>query len=100
MLRFDEILCTFLVMSFAHCKEYMTCLISFSKFSYVLPILTCPRAVVNLRSICFGVNIFRCVVRSKRKFESNFASFPFGITLPLKTLRHFCLPLKSLLAFA
>ena len=36
----------------------MICLISFSKFCYVLPPFTCARAIDNLCSICLGVNIF------------------------------------------
>ena len=35
----------------------MICLVSFSKFSDVLPIFTCARAMDNLSSICLGVNI-------------------------------------------
>ena len=37
----------------------MICLISFSKFSDVLPAFTCANALGNLRSICLGVKIFR-----------------------------------------
>ena len=48
----------FLVTSFSLEKEYIICLISFSKFSDVLHTLTCARAIVNLRIICLGVNIF------------------------------------------
>ena len=36
----------------------MICLISFSKFSDMLPAFTCPRAIGNLSSICLGVNFF------------------------------------------
>ena len=46
----------FLVIS--RCKEYRIFLISFSKFSYVLPDFTCARAIGILRSICLGLNIF------------------------------------------
>ena len=35
----------------------MICLISFSKFSDVLPAFTCVRAIGNLSSICLRVNI-------------------------------------------
>ena len=42
------LLYTFLVISFARYKEYMICLISFSKFSDVLPGFTCARAIGNL----------------------------------------------------
>ena len=33
------------------------CLISFNKFSELLPAFTCARAIGNVWSICFGVNI-------------------------------------------
>ena len=39
---------TFLVISFDRYKEYMICLISFSKFSDVLPVFTRARAIGNL----------------------------------------------------
>ena len=52
------LLYTFLVVSFAHDKEYMICLISFSKFSDVLPTFTCTSTIGNLSNICLGVNIF------------------------------------------
>ena len=48
---------TFSVISFPRYQEYMTCLISFSQFSYVLPAFTCARAIGNLSSICLGVDI-------------------------------------------
>ena len=37
----------------------MICLVSCSKFSDVLPALTCARAIGNLSSICLGANILR-----------------------------------------
>ena len=46
-----------MVISIAGYKEYMICLISFSKFSDVLPAFTCARVIGNLSSICLGVNI-------------------------------------------
>ena len=52
---------TFLVISFALNKE---CMISFSKFSDVLPAFTYARAIGNLRSFCLGVDVlnsFPCV---------------------------------------
>ena len=49
---------TFLVTFFARYKEYMICLISFTKFSDVIPAFTCARAIGNLGIICLGVNIF------------------------------------------
>ena len=39
-------LCTFLVTSFAGFTEYVICLISFSKFSDVLPHFTCVKAEI------------------------------------------------------
>ena len=51
----------FLVISFAWYKEYIICLISFSKFSDVLPAFTCANASSNLWSICLGVNILSCL---------------------------------------
>ena len=53
------LLYTFLVISFDWYKEYIICLISFCKFSEVLPAFTYPRAIGNLWSICLGVNILR-----------------------------------------
>ena len=50
------LLYTFLVISFARYKEYMICLISFSKFSDVLSAFTCARAIGNLRRICLWDN--------------------------------------------
>ena len=50
---------TDLVISFAQYKEYVICLISFSKFSDVLLAFTCARAIGNVWSICLGVNIFK-----------------------------------------
>ena len=41
----------------AQYKEYMICLISFSKFSVVLHAFTCAGAIGNLWGICLGVNI-------------------------------------------
>ena len=42
------LLCTFLVIYFSHFKEYMICLISFSKFPHVLPASTCESTIGNL----------------------------------------------------
>ena len=39
-------------------KDYAIRLISFSKFSDVLPAFTCARAIGNLWNICLGVNVF------------------------------------------
>ena len=58
-IEFIILLYTFLVISFARYKEYMICLISFSKFSDVLIDFTCARAIGNLWSICLGLNILR-----------------------------------------
>ena len=53
------LLYTFLVISFPQYKEYMICVISISTFLDVLPAFTCARAIGNLWSTCFGVNILR-----------------------------------------
>ena len=58
-IEFIILIYTFLVISFAQYKEYIICLISFSKFSDVLPAFTCARAIGNLWSICLEVNILR-----------------------------------------
>ena len=47
----------FLVTSFSRYKEYMICLISFNKFSDVLPAFTCASATGNLWIISLRVNI-------------------------------------------
>ena len=51
------LLYTFLVISFARCKEYMICLISFRKFPEVLPAFTCAKAIGNIQNICLEVSI-------------------------------------------
>ena len=53
------LLYSYLVISFARYKEYIICMISFGKFSDVLPALTCAKAIGNLWSTCLGVNILR-----------------------------------------
>ena len=47
-IEFIILLYTFLVFSFARYKKYMICLISFNKFSDVLPAFTCASAIGNL----------------------------------------------------
>ena len=56
-IEFIILLYTFLVTSFSRYKRYMICLISFTKFSDVLPAFTCGSAISNLGSISLGVNI-------------------------------------------
>ena len=46
--EFIILLYTFLVISFARYREYIICLISFSKFSDILPAFTCASAIGNL----------------------------------------------------
>ena len=58
-IEFMILLYTFSVISFARYKGCVICLISFSKFSDVLPAFTCARAIVYFWSICLGVNISR-----------------------------------------
>ena len=48
---------TFFVISFSQWKEHMISGISFSKFSDVLPALTCAGAIGYLWSISLGINI-------------------------------------------
>ena len=54
-MEFMKLLYTFLVTSFAQYREYIICLISFSKFSDLLP----ASAIGNIWSICLGVNILK-----------------------------------------
>ena len=54
-IEFIILLHTFLVISFAGYREYIVCLISFSKFSDVLPAVTCERAIGLEVSILSGV---------------------------------------------
>ena len=52
------------IYSFARYKENVIWRISFGKFSDVLPAFTCAKAIVNLQSICLGVNVvnpFPCI---------------------------------------
>ena len=56
--EFIILLYTFLIIYFAWYKEYMICLISFSKCSDVLPAFICATATGNLWVNCLGVNIF------------------------------------------
>ena len=65
-IEFIIMLYTFLVISFAGYKEYIISLISFSKFSDVLPAFTC--VINNLWSICLGVNILRWLVTPRHFF--------------------------------
>ena len=58
-IEFIIFLYTFLVNSFAWYKEYIICLISFSKFSDALPIFTYVSVIGNLWSICLGLNILK-----------------------------------------
>ena len=61
-IEFIILLYTFLVNSFSRNKEYIIYLISFNKFSDVLPAFTCASDIGNLWSICLGLNIltFEC----------------------------------------
>ena len=47
-IEFIILLHTFIVISFAQYKEYIICLISFSRFPDVLPAFTCAGVVCNL----------------------------------------------------
>ena len=57
LIEFILLLFISLVISFAWFKEYMICLNSISKFSDELPAFTCPNAIDDLWSVCFGVNV-------------------------------------------
>ena len=57
-----KLLYTFLVISFDWYREQTICLISFNKFFGLLPAFTCARAIVNLWSICWAVNILSPVI--------------------------------------
>ena len=57
--EFIILLYTFLVITFSRYKKYIIWLISFSKFSDVLPAFTCATALGNLWSISLGLNILR-----------------------------------------
>ena len=55
------------VVLFAQYKEYMICLIPFSKFPDVLSAFTCAGATGNPWSICLGINIFNNVAKSEER---------------------------------
>ena len=57
VLEFIILFDTFLVICFARYKEYVICLIPFSKFSYLFPVFTCVRVIGNLWKTCLGVDI-------------------------------------------
>ena len=77
---------------FCSIQKYMTCMISFSRFSDVLPSFTFASAIGYLWSICFGVNIlmrFRSETLATRAKSEGCDSNICGIPLP------FCYLLKS-----
>ena len=84
-IQFIILLYTFLVISFARYREYIICLISFSKFLDVLPASTCASAIGNLSRMCFEANIFSRVAKSEGR-PSPFVAFIENIPL-LKALR-------------
>ena len=76
-----------MVISFGWHKEYIICLVFFSKFTDVLPPFTCASAIDNLWNNCLGIIIlshFACI-RSA-----------IGNISPSKPLKTFCFPTKSL----
>ena len=78
--EFIILLYTFLVMSFAWYKEYIICLIclvSFSKFSDVLPTFTCAIAIGNLWSFCLGHVILRVEWLETLATRANILGIPF-----------------------
>ena len=48
----------------------MIFVISFNRFSDVLPAFTCANAIGNLCSICLGVNILNCVQSKTLRTET------------------------------
>ena len=58
-IEFIILLYTYLVFSFARYKEYIICLISFSKFSDVLPAFICESTIDNLCNIYLGLNTLK-----------------------------------------
>ena len=83
---------------FARYKEYISCLISFSKFSDVLLAFTCARAIGNLWSICLGVTIL------KLKWSETLSEKPvhlilIGNNLLSKAVRTLSLPPKKIISF-
>ena len=68
--EFIILLYTFLAISFSLYKEYIIYLVSFSKFSDVLPAFTCTRAIANIWSICLGVNILICLWSKTLRLET------------------------------
>ena len=88
----------FLVISFAWYKEYIMWRISFSKFSDVLPAFTCGSAIGILWSICLGVWHFSCLDKP-RGCAFPCVCFSIGNILLTKSLKTFCLPLRSLFEF-
>ena len=64
------LLYAFLVIYFARYRKYMNCLISFSKFSDVLPVFTSASAISNLWSVCLGVNILSPLPHSAFRLAS------------------------------
>ena len=64
-IEFIILLYTFLVTSFSRYKEYIICLISFSKFSDVSLAFNRISALGNLWNICLGVNILKLLCKSE-----------------------------------
>ena len=64
-IKFITLCYYFLIISFARYKKYRICLISFSKFSDVLPAFTCASAIGNLGRICLGVIILIRLAKSE-----------------------------------
>ena len=75
----------------AQFKEYMICLISFSKFSDALPAFTRGRAIGYIWIICLGVNIGR-LEWSKKPVPS----ISIGTFLLLKASKTISLPPQGL----
>ena len=58
---FDYVIVYFFSYFFYWYSEFTICLISFNRFSELLPAFTCARAIGNLWSSCLGVIILSSV---------------------------------------
>ena len=76
----------------------MICMISFSKFSDMLPAFTCARAIGNLWSICLGVNNWGLEL-SETLSEKPMPSIFIGNILLSKALRTLSLSSKGYISF-
>ena len=76
----------------------MICMISFSKFSDVLPAFTCERAIGNIWSICLGVDNWGLEL-SEILSEKPMPSIFIGNVFLSKALRTLSLSSKEYISF-